>query len=287
MSQDLVPGQETSTAATQYSRAGSKSQDFFVGREREKELYKKFLAKEIPWVLIITGLGGIGKTTLLHVLKDFTPRESMLSDTSVVMVDFAQEKYRKYPLTVIEKLANDTLLDCNTQLINQELRHNLQHNFDQLTQLADKRAKTSINESEDRALQEIYHQMRELATQELYLQLDTFKLRRLVIMLDTCEWLNEPEGIEVGQWVLNELIPGIHTHMQQQGRQCSVLFASRVQPKLDVIAGQEQRRLTLPMLDKQAVDQYLAHVGMQDSSLRQYIFEITHGHALSISLKRT
>jgi len=232
-------------------------------------------------------LGGIGKTTLLHVLKDFTPRESMLSDTSVVMVDFAQEKYRKYPLTVIEKLANDTLLDCNTQLINQELRHNLQHNFDQLTQLADKRAKTSINESEDRALQEIYHQMRELATQELYLQLDTFKLRRLVIMLDTCEWLNEPEGIEVGQWVLNELIPGIHTHMQQQGRQCSVLFASRVQPKLDVIAGQEQRRLTLPMLDKQAVDQYLAHVGMQDSSLRQYIFEITHGHALSISLKRT
>ncbi len=255
MSQDLVPGQETSTAATQYSRAGSKSQDFFVGREREKELYKKFLAKEIPWVLIITGLGGIGKTTLLHVLKDFTPRESMLSDTSVVMVDFAQEKYRKYPLTVIEKLANDTLLDCNTQLINQELQ--------------------------------IYHQMRELATQELYLQLDTFKLRRLVIMLDTCEWLNEPEGIEVGQWVLNELIPGIHTHMQQQGRQCSVLFASRVQPKLDVIAGQEQRRLTLPMLDKQAVDQYLAHVGMQDSSLRQYIFEITHGHALSISLKRT
>src|SRR6266487_2780441 len=259
----------------------------FVGREREQDVYKKFLARETPWVLIITGLGGIGKTTLLRRLTEYTLSESTLFKTGVVTLDFANEELRNDPLKLLDKLTADSATYCDLQQIDSEFKETLQQNFDQLAQLNMERAQTGVSESEDPALREIRHQMRELATEAFYTQINTFRLNRLVIMLDTCEWLNEPEGIEVGQWVLNELIPGIHTHMQQQGRQCSVLFASRVQPKLDVIAGQEQRRLTLPMLDKQAVDQYLAHVGMQDSSLRQYIFEITHGHALSISLKRT
>jgi tetratricopeptide (TPR) repeat protein len=126
--------------------------------------------------------------------------------------------------------------------------------------------------------------MRELATEAFYLQIKTFKLERLVIMLDTCEWLSEPEGIEVGQWVLNELMPEIHTRIRQKGRQCSIVMFSRVQPKLDVIRGQDQRRLTLPMLGKAEVDHYLEHMGMRDAELRQRVYEVTHGHALCVSI---
>src|SRR5258707_2336527 len=104
------------------------------------------------------------------------------------------------------------------------------------------------------------------------------------MMLDSCEWLSEPEGIEVGQWVLDELIPEIHTRIRQKGRQCPVVMFSRLQPRLDVIKGQDQRRLTLPMLGKAEVDHYLEHMGMRDAELRQRVYEVTHGHALCVSI---
>ena len=160
----------------------------------------------------------------------------------------------------------------------------LQQNIDQLAQISRERAKTGVSESDDPALREIRHQMRELATEAFYTQIKTFRLNQLVMMLDTCEWLIEPEGIEVGQWVLNELVPGLHTRIQQQGRQCHVVMVSRVKLKLDVINGREQKHLTLPMLGKAEVDQYLEHIGMQDAELRQRVFDVTHGHALCVSI---
>jgi tetratricopeptide (TPR) repeat protein len=256
----------------------------FVGRERETDIYKKFLAKKTPWVLIITGLGGIGKSTLLHRLAEYTLAEPTLSGTGIVTLDFADEDLRHDPLKLLDKLTKDTAPYCDLQLVDIELKNELQQNFDQLAQLSKERIQTGVNEAEDLALREMRHQMRQLATEAFYLRIKTFKLDRLVIMLDTCEWLNEPEGVEVGQWVLNELIPGIHTRIRQKSRQCSVIIASRLQPRLDVINGQEQRRLNLPMLGKAEVDQYLAHMGMQDFDLRQRVYEVTHGHALCISI---
>lgn len=284
------------TGATTYSHTEGMPQVHFVGRAREIELYKKFLAKKTPWVLIITGLGGIGKTTLLNELKAYTLRENALSGISVVMIDFAKEQYRKHALNVLEELTRKTAPDCDLHRLNGEFKNNLEKNLDQLIQLyVEKEAETFV-ESDDGvqhaiqrqrrelALREIDHQRRELAAQLLYAQIETFTAQQLVIMLDTCELLNEPDGVEVGQWVMNELIPGIHTRMQQQGQRFSVVIASRILPRLSIINKQEHRHLTLPMLDETAVGHYLEHVGMHDFSLRQYVFDITHGHALSVRL---
>ncbi len=256
----------------------------FVGRERETDVYKQFLAGKTPWVLIITGLGGIGKSTLLHRLADYTKTEPTLSETGIVTLDFTDEELRIDPLKLLVKLTKDTAPYCDVQQIDVELKDELQQNFEQLAQLSKERIQTGVNEAEDLALREMRHQMRQLATEAFYLQIKTFTLERLVMMLDTCEWLNEPEGVEVGQWVLNELVPGIHTRIRQKDRRCSVVMASRVQPRLDAINGQDQRRLTLPMLGKAEVDQYLEHMGMQNSDLRQRVYEVTHGHALCISI---
>ncbi len=255
----------------------------FVGREREIDVYKKFLARETPWVLIITGLGGIGKTTLLHRLAEYTSSEATLLKTGVVTLDFANEELRNDPLKLLDKLTTDTAPYCDLQQIDSEFKNELLESLDQLAQLSKERAQTGTSDPEDLALREIRHQMRELATEAFYLQIKTFKLDRLVMMLDTCEWLSEPEGIEVGQWVLDELIPEIHTRIRQKGRQCPVVMFSRLQPRLDVIKGQDQRRLTLPMLGKAEVDHYLEHMGMRDAELRQRVYEVTHGHALCVS----
>src|SRR5579864_3538035 len=207
------------------------SEALFVGRERETNLYKQFLARKTPWVLIITGLGGIGKTTLLHRLADYTLTEPTLSKTGVVTLDFADEELRNDPIKLLDKLTKDTAAYCDVQQIDIEFKNDLQQNFDQLAQLSKERIQTGVSEAEDPALREIRRQMRQLATEAFYTQIKTFTLDRLVVMLDTCEWLNEPEGIEVGQWVLNELIPGIHTRIRQKGRQFSVVMVSRIQPR--------------------------------------------------------
>lgn len=256
----------------------------FVGREHEIGIYKKFLSQETPWVLIITGLGGIGKTTLLHQLAEYTLTVPSLAKTGVVTLDFANEELRNDPLKLLDKLTQDILPYCNMQQIDIELKKALQQNFDQLALLREERVQTGVSESEDPALREIRYQMRELATEALYAQLQTLTVTRLIIMLDTCEWLTEPEGVEAGQWVLNELIPGIHNRIRQQGQQCPAVMVSRVQLRLDAINGRDQRRLALPMLGKAEVDQYLAHMGMQDSELRQRVYEVTHGLALCVSI---
>src|SRR5205807_7742088 len=138
-------------------------------------------------------------------------------------------------------------------------KNKLEKNLDQLTQLYAEKEKEGIAEADNKvqqeidrqrrelALREIDHKRRDLATQLLYAQIETFTLRQLVIMLDTCELLNEPDGVEVGQWMMNQLIPGLHTRMQQQERQCSVVIASRLPPRLNAINRQDQRHLTLPM----------------------------------------
>ena len=63
------------------------------------------------------------------------------------------------------------------------------------------------------AMQGQRRQVRETVTKAFYAQALTFQSARLVIILDTCEWLSEPEAVDVGQWVTDELVPGIHERM--------------------------------------------------------------------------
>src|SRR5215813_9175946 len=124
----------------------------FVGRERETDVYKKFLARKTPWVLIITGLGGIGKTTLLHRLADYSQTEPTLSETRVVTLDFANEELRIDPLKLLDKLTKDTARYCDVQQIDVELKNELHQNSGQLAQLSKERIQTGVSEAEDAAL---------------------------------------------------------------------------------------------------------------------------------------
>lgn len=256
----------------------------FVGRERETEIYEAFLTRDTPWLLIITGLGGIGKTTLLHRLAEYTVAERPSPAAGVVTLDFAHDELRSDPLHLLEVFLKETAPFCDLRQLDQELSCVQQENIKQLKQLAYERSQTGVSEADDPVLREIRRQLRALQTETLYSQLKTLTLQQLVMMLDTCEWFNEPEGMEVGQWVLNELVPSAHSRLKQQGKRCAVVIASRVQPKLDSVNGREQRRLALSMLGKAAVDRYLERKGMQDANLRQRVYEVTRGHALCVSI---
>jgi|GEM_PF-6748663 len=66
----------------------------FVGRQREQKAYRQMLAQSSPWVLVITGQGGMGKSALLRHLKEHTPPE-----IRVALLQFADSELRSDPWT--------------------------------------------------------------------------------------------------------------------------------------------------------------------------------------------
>src|SRR5947209_782571 len=80
----------------------------FVGREREQELYRQFLNSTTLWVMVITGQGGIGKSTLLQHLMEQTPPGIV-----VLTLNFAILSLRTDPLAILEEIAEQIRPDCD------------------------------------------------------------------------------------------------------------------------------------------------------------------------------
>lgn len=273
------------------------SLSLFVGRTYEQQLYKKFLIREPPWVMVITGPIGSGKSRLLRRLFEQTTTSNIL----VVKLDFTAETLRTDPLTLLRDLADQVKDSCNSREFDEfrnalkEGRHKLLNSkssritrISQTLRLGDaakaEGVKLDIGAAEDISWQDIYHQVRGMVTEAFYALMNTFSPNQLVIMLDAYEWLSEPAGLEVAQWVMNELIPGLHIRMGQKHRRCSVIIASRVQLQLDTIDDQDLYYHNLPMLDKAEVNRYLENIGMENPEMRERVYEITQGNALCVSI---
>ena len=86
------------------------SLNLFVGRANELQRYQKFLTRETPWVMIIRGLGGSGKSTFLSELAKQAP-----ADTCIVSLDFAQRTLREEDLTFLENFSQQVESHCDPE----------------------------------------------------------------------------------------------------------------------------------------------------------------------------
>lgn len=265
--------------------------DLFVGREAECQAYQRLLTDESPWVMVVTGVGGCGKTWLLDYLAEQTPPDIWVAKPN----NFFNESLRTDHLKVLDQLAYLVASHCDPQQVN-AFKKALNNNRNRLIQriqviqnlivgdhASSQWTSMSMNNLAD-AIEGARRQVRELATAAFYAQMNTFDLKRLVIMLDACEWLSESEGQNVGQWILDVLLPELHTHMQQQGQHCSVVIASRMRPQLQVIDSHDITYYPLPILTSAEVNHYLEQKGMQDPKLRNRVYEMTYGHAGCVSI---
>ena len=276
------------------------SLDLFVGRTRELERYQRFLTRETPWALIIRGLGGSGKSTLLTELERQTPPR----DTSVVILDFAQKSLREDYLTFLENISQQIEPYCDAERTVEFRKSIAVGRYEIGKRVAS--GSTEIGEIKqgittghdvdimgagltievgEANIQETRRQMREASREKFFDQMKTFRLQRLVIMLDTCEWLNEntPDA-EVARWVGTELIKGLRSRMQSQGKQCYVVMTSRVPLLLETINDREQEQLKLVMLNRAEVNQYLEAMEIHDLPIQEYIYNMTYGHPHCISI---
>ena len=87
--------------------------------EREQKMYQEFLAGETPWVLVVAGMGGSGKSMFLDCLRKQTP-----DDTFVVTLNFKSFLIGPdplnviYPLRILAEFARQVETHCNEQQIN-------------------------------------------------------------------------------------------------------------------------------------------------------------------------
>lgn len=271
-------------------------QSLFVGREFEQQCYRDMLNSNGvgPWMLVVTAQGGNGKSALLRQFAARTP--TFAGDALAVMLNFAIGSLSVDPLAILQQLAEQLAPHCNKNQYEafkkalQDGRNILGVNQPMIENIfAGDYATVKENvQSITGASREQRRSIYELVRRACYELVDTSRVTRLVVLLDTCERLNELEGeglSNVGQWVLNELVPGLRSRLRYKHRRCFFVIASRLRPPLEAIDEQEDvRQLTLPMLEQPFVEQYLERIGMQDAALRKQVYILTHGHALCVSI---
>ncbi len=263
----------------------------FIGRKKERADYRKFLDEETPWLFLLTGMPGTGKSTLLNYYEDH-------AEILHIKLDFANQLLPTDPLKILEALSWRLASYCNPQKVadfdetlQKARRQTAQYYFNSIPPLS------SFNVSQFSTLEDYItgeidintknaERAEQLLLEEVefafYVQIQTFTQKKLVILLDTCEWLNEREEHQHSEWLTDRLVPQLHRYLH-----CHILIASRTYPQLKKVAQQDQLMYPLPMLDRESVLTYLQEIGVEDEQDREKIFSLTHGHSLCLSIIST
>ncbi|MEO6890031.1 MAG: tetratricopeptide repeat protein, partial [Ktedonobacteraceae bacterium] len=269
----------------------------FVGRQHEEQLYQQLLTGDDFWVLLFTGMGGIGKTTLLEHLAQVTP-----PGTRVAWLNLASETLRSDPLKILDALASQLAHACSPEVF-VHFQQELQMARRELAALQLPQAQIQMIRSKEHNdlrdisfsmagadaafLQEKRRHLYELVTAVLYDLLATLSSSRLVIMLDTCERLLDAENSVLANWLLNDLLAELHERLQWRATSCSLVLASRFSLPFERVNQQDIRSAPLRVLAEIDCDDYFSRCGMADTALRKRIYQLTRGHALCISLIAT
>lgn len=275
--------------------------DDFVGRNLELERYRAFLKDDPPpWMMDISGIAGMGKTTLLNLCKSDT--ESNEPQFMVILLDFSPEKKQlpypltsneeeslPYPLKFMQKLAHEAGEFCSSQALSVfnkilETKEEELIKFYKALKDLEPEQKTNLEPEQKTDLKHRgqYH-AREAVELALYDLLETFTKDKLIIMLDTCELLYEPKGWEVGQWLINEFLPLLQNFMSPR---CLVVTASREPLSSSFKTLIDQKPISLPLkgLEKEDVKTYLQDNGINNSDVLDVAYDMTQGHGMGMEI---
>lgn len=269
----------------------------FLGREQELREYLAFLDGDAPQVMVVVGMEGCGKSSLLAYLKEHTS-----PDICTIKLDFAEPSLQTDPLKILHKIAQGINTYCNAQangVIDSMIRkarisimENIPQVFIQKLE-AGSYATVEATKLELKASElalETNKQALESLSSELYHQINTQMRRarrdRLVVMFDSCEWLaiaQDEQRRIIGDWVMNDLPRELPASIPQL-RHCHVILASRVPLRVRAIDGRDPLLKRLELLEEAVVYTYLESLGIADRSTQRLVYQFTYGHPLCISI---
>jgi len=265
----------------------SLQQSFFIGRDEQIALYHSFLSQSSPWLLLVTGMPGCGKSFFLKHMQ-----EHASEDTSTVYLDFADISLQTDPLTLLSELSWGCAQFCNGRAV--ELFHQqLQESRQQLAQTYTKQLKDISDQIQKEALDStnlesllsdndkdaIEAAVLDSIRDALLTQLATLSPdKHLVVIFDTCEWLTAPTGRRVGTWLLEQFLPYFY-----QQYPCHLVMACRTPIPLSETLERQSTQIELRELEKSAVTAYVHQIHMQ-VDVGDHIYHITRGHPLCFAI---
>jgi tetratricopeptide (TPR) repeat protein len=258
----------------------------FVGRDDHRNAYQQMLRPgNGPWMLLITGQGGNGKSRLLRQVQAETP-----DGIQTGLLDFANEYLRTDALSAAEAVG-----DCLEPLVDAaSFRAFRQEALAGRKRLAEMQLSLSqqitVNANADAqglaqsmntggAVNEMRKQVERMTTGALLEMARGARGRPLALLLDTCEWFHEPGSQDVGVW-LKDTLPRLRERL---GGALRVVAAGREGlERLFPFEGSAQRKLLL--LAPSELENYLQQIGMGDAATRQAVYAMTSGHPLCASI---
>jgi tetratricopeptide (TPR) repeat protein len=258
----------------------------FVGRESERRAYHLFLTLEDgPWLLLISGQSGNGKSSLLQQLKAETA-----SPFQARLLDFNATQLQGNILHLAAEISQ-ALRPITPASDFQEFWQEYKQGRDRLTQMPStlsqqvhaeagasvQHVPLSINVND--TMNQVRREVADQITLALLQLASTAQATPIVLLLDTCERLEEPAGQEVRAWLFRDLLPPLRERL---GGRLRVVAAGRERLSTSYAAG-ETHHLPLGLLSAVELDGYLQHLGMQDAALRQAVYGMTRGHPLCVT----
>jgi tetratricopeptide (TPR) repeat protein len=261
----------------------------FVGREDHRQAYQQMLrAGNGPWMLLITGQGGNGKSRLLRQLQAETP-----DGIQTGLLDFANEYLRTDPLSAAEAVGNclEPLVDATGFRAFRAFRQEARAGRQRLAEMQLSLRQTITVEAGSQAqglsqsmntasaVNEMRKQVERMTTEALLEMARGARGRPLTLLLDTCEWFHEPGSQDVGTW-LKDTLPRLRERL---GGALRVVAAGREGlERLFPFEGSARHNLLL--LTPIELERYLQQLGMEDAITRQAVYAMTRGHPLCASI---
>jgi len=278
-------------------------QAHLIERAKALEHFQFLLQQPFTWVLIVTGLDGIGKSQFLEQIKTHYTQDITLSLT----IDFADDQYQE-PLNVMETIAEYTADYCDPDTVRQfrqkltEVRHDIQkfllnkNKFVMKIEASDGSTVSGnalrMQAEVENALREVKKHARELVRESLCKQLVTFSERisspssskklYLLLCFDECQKLDQDnfKWVEALSKTIRERL-----RVSQASVACLVVGASRTKLFPEIIKRDEYHILPLEALSPSDTKHYLQARGIvPEPELCKVFYDLTKGHPLCLAL---
>ena len=250
--------------------------DSFKGREDEKELFDFLLKRDEKWLLLFTGVSGIGKSTLLNWLIENRCAPGNIPyakfDFEKIRVDF--KSYYEYSLFLL-----DDVYRCIKPYLAHENIRKYEKKVEEISKPSDQKRILFLQIFTGSSSQLLHEDAGSIYENNAIRRLDAFfdcleeDLQKLtvVFLCDTFEKASD----EKRQWIFE-----FWRKFRDRGIALKVVIAMQEMASLSGIWG-EALRHQLDNLSEGDIDTLFIERGVTDAGYRTKIYqEISHGHPL-------